>query len=92
VRIERIDQGDPALLSPNQSFFLRENLKLRLLNARLALLQRDGKVFREEIRQSREQLERYFDARAKPVQAAQSTLATLATTDVASTCRAWPKR
>lgn len=82
VRLERIDQGDPALLSPNQSFFLRENLKLRLLNARLALLQRDGKTFREEIRQSREQLERYFDGRAKGVQAAQSTLKTLATTDV----------
>jgi uroporphyrin-3 C-methyltransferase len=82
VRIERIDQADPALLSPNQSFFLRENLKLRLLNARLALLQRDGKTFREEIRQSREQLERYFDSRTKSVQAAQSTLMTLATTDV----------
>jgi uroporphyrin-3 C-methyltransferase len=82
VRIERVDQADPALLAPNQSYFLRENLKLRLLNARLALLQRDGKVFREEIRQSREQLDRYFDTRAKPVQAAQSTLAALATTDV----------
>jgi uroporphyrin-3 C-methyltransferase len=82
VRIERIDQGDPALLAPQQSYFLRENLKLRLLNARLALLQRDGRVFREEIRQAREQLERYFDGRAKPVQAAQSTLATLASTDV----------
>jgi uroporphyrin-3 C-methyltransferase len=82
VRLERIDQNDPALLSPTQSFFLRENLKLRLLNARLALLQRDGKVFCEEIRQSREQLERYFDGRAKPVQSAQSTLSTLATTDV----------
>lgn len=81
VRIERIDQTDPALLSPNQSFFLRENLKLRLLNARLALLQRDSKIFREEIRQSREQLDRYFDGRAKPVQVAQSTLATLASTD-----------
>ena len=83
VRIERIDHGDPALLSPNQSFFLRETLKLRLLNARLALLQRDGTTFREEIRQSREQLDRYFDTRAKPVQAAQSTLKTLAATDVA---------
>ncbi|MCX7148744.1 MAG: uroporphyrinogen-III C-methyltransferase [Rhodocyclales bacterium] len=82
VRLERIDQGDPALLSPNQSFFLRENLKLRLLNARLALLQRDGKTFREEIRQAREQLERYFDGQAKPVQAAQATLKALATTDV----------
>ncbi len=82
VRIERIDQSDPALLSPNQSFFLRENLKLRLLNARLALLQRDGKTFREEIRQSREQLDRYFDTRAKAVQAAQATLTSLAATDV----------
>ena len=82
VRLERIDQADPALLTPNQSFFLRENLKLRLLNARLALLQRDGKIFREEIRQSREQLDRYFDSRAKPVQTAQATLKSLAATDV----------
>jgi uroporphyrin-3 C-methyltransferase len=82
VRIERIDQGDPALLSPNQSFFLRENLKLRLLNARLALLQRDSKIFREEVRQSREHLDRYFESRAKAVQAAQSTLEALASTDV----------
>ncbi|MBI5110001.1 MAG: uroporphyrinogen-III C-methyltransferase [Rhodocyclales bacterium] len=82
VRIERIDHGDPALLAPQQSYFLRENLKLRLLNSRLALLQRDGRVFREEIRQAREQLDRYFDGRAKPVQAAQTTLATLANTDV----------
>ena len=45
-------------------------------------MQRDGRVYREEIRQAREQLDRYFDGRAKPVQAAQSTLATLAGTDV----------
>ena len=82
VRIERIDQGDPALLAPQQSYFLRENLKLRLLNSRLALLQRDGRVYREEIRQAREQLDRYFDSRAKPVQAAQATLTTLAATDL----------
>ncbi|MBI5901105.1 MAG: uroporphyrinogen-III C-methyltransferase [Rhodocyclales bacterium] len=82
VRVERIEHGDPALLAPQQSYFLRENLKLRLLNARLALLQRDGRVFREEIRQSREHLDRYFDNRAKPVLAAQATLSTLATTDV----------
>jgi uroporphyrin-3 C-methyltransferase len=76
----------------SQSYFLRENLKLRLLNARLALLQRDGKVFREEIRQSREQLDRYFDNRAKPVQAAQSTLSTLAATDVSFDLPGWRKR
>src|SRR6266581_4753406 len=38
VRIENMEGSDPALLSPPQAFFLRENLKLRLLNARLALL------------------------------------------------------
>ena len=82
VRIERIEHGDPALLAPQQNYFLRENLKLRLLNSRLALLQRDGRVYREEIRQAREHLDRYFDVRAKPVQAAQATLTTLAATDV----------
>ncbi|MFT3849367.1 MAG: uroporphyrinogen-III C-methyltransferase [Propionivibrio sp.] len=41
VRIQRFDREEPALLSPGQAFFLRENLKLRLLNARLALLAHD---------------------------------------------------
>ena len=40
VRVSRIEDPDAALLSPEQSFFLRENLKLRLLNARLGLLSR----------------------------------------------------
>ncbi|MDP2794103.1 MAG: uroporphyrinogen-III C-methyltransferase [Sulfurisoma sp.] len=83
VRIERIDITDPGLLSPPQSLFLRENLKLRLVNARLALLARDGKSFREDMRQAREWLERYFDGRAKPVQAALATVKMLGATDVA---------
>lgn len=82
VRVERIDRGDPALLTPTQSFFVRENIKLRLLNARLALLQRDGKTFAEEIRQARELLDRYFDTRVRGGQTAQATLQTLAATDV----------
>ncbi len=79
VRIERVDSSaaDPALLSPTQSFFLRENLRLRLVNARLALLARDGRSFREDIRLAAGWLERYFDAGAKPVQAALATLKSL---------------
>jgi uncharacterized protein HemX len=46
---------------------LRENLKLRLIDARLALLQRDGRAFREDLRQASELLERYFDTREKSV-------------------------
>ncbi len=85
VRIERIDSpghADPALLSPSQSFFLRENLKLRLINARLALLSRDARGFRDDVRQSADWLERYFDGGAKPVQMAISTLKGLAAVDV----------
>lgn len=85
VRIERIGapgHADPALLSPSQSIFLRENLKLRLVNARLALLSRDGRSFREDVRQANDWLERYFDGRAKPVQASITTLKSLATVDV----------
>jgi uroporphyrin-3 C-methyltransferase len=83
VRIERIDHADPGLLSPQQSFFLRENLKLRLVNARLALLARDGKSFREDMRQAQTWLERYFDVRAKPVQGALEVVKSLGTTNVA---------
>lgn len=85
VRIERIDSpghADPALLSPSQSIFLRENLKLRLVNARLALLSHDGRSFREDVRQASAWLERYFDGQAKPVQASLATLRALAAVDV----------
>lgn len=82
VRIERTDQLDPALLSPSQSYFLRENLKLRLLSARLALVQRDGRIYREELRQANDALTRYFDVRAKPVQAVLETLKRLTDSSV----------
>ena len=69
VRIKNIQKPEAALLSPTQSFFLRENLKLRLLNARLALLQRDQAVFREDVQTVQSWLERYFDIQAKATQA-----------------------
>lgn len=84
VRVERIDtpgHADPGLLSPSQSFFLRENLKLRLVNARLSLLTRDTRSFREDVRQATDWLERSFDASAKPVQSALATLRALQATD-----------
>jgi uroporphyrin-3 C-methyltransferase len=85
VRVERIDSpnhADPGLLSPKQGFFLRENLRLRLVNARLALLTRDGRAFREDMRQAALWLERYFDGSAKPVQSALASLRALQATNV----------
>lgn len=78
VRVSRVDKPDPGLLAPEHAFFLRENLKLRLLSARIALLQRDERVFHEEVRQCLAWITRFFDARSKAVQEAQGKLERLA--------------
>jgi uroporphyrin-3 C-methyltransferase len=82
VRIQRFDRDEPALLAPGQAFFLRENLRLRLLNARLALLARDQRTFRNELRQSQQWMDRYFDAQHAALQTAQGTLKQLASTEI----------
>ena len=82
VRIQRFDRDEPALLAPGQGFFLRENLKLRLLNARLALLSRDQWTFRNELRQAHTWIERYFDSRERAVQASLGALKQLSATEV----------
>lgn len=74
VRIERLDLSEQALLTPPQIYFLRENLKLRLLSARVALLQRNGRVYREELQQAQRNLTRFFDTRATNVQMASDAL------------------
>src|SRR5882724_1099504 len=74
IRIQNVENADPALLSPPQAFFLRENLKLRLLNARLALLARDETAYRGDVKVATSWLERYFDTRS---QAAAATAVTL---------------
>jgi uroporphyrin-3 C-methyltransferase len=77
VRIQNLDRAEPVLLAPTQVFFLRENLKLRLLNARLALLARDDATFRGDLRAARDWLERHFDARSRATAAAIGTLGRL---------------
>ena len=82
VRIQRFDRDEPALLAPQQVFFLRENLKLRLLNARLALLAHDQWTFRNELAQARVWVDRYFDGRDKAVQTAQRSLKQLSAAEI----------
>ena len=82
VRIERIDRPDPGLLSPRESYFLRENLRLRLLSARLGLLARDGRSFQSDLKQADAWLEQYFDARAPSVVEARATLKGLSKQEV----------
>jgi len=61
VRVSRIDQPEAALLAPEQSFFLRENIKLVLLNARLALLAGKLGTARADLATAHDLLGRYFD-------------------------------
>lgn len=74
LRISRVDQADAALVAPDQAFFLRENLKLRLMNARLALLARQIDAARSDIGWAGAALGRWFDPGARRNQAAQAAL------------------
>lgn len=74
VRIRRVDTPDALLLSPTQAYYVRENLKLRLLNARLALLSRNESVFRNDLRAAQDTIARYFDTRVRQVQTTQALL------------------
>ena len=70
VRVRSVNNPEALLLSPEEAFFARENLKLRLLNARMALLSRNDSAFRSDLLEADRALLRYFDTRARPTQAA----------------------
>jgi uroporphyrin-3 C-methyltransferase len=77
VRVSRIDRPEAVLLAPEQAFFLRENLKLKLLNARLGLLARHMASSQADVRDVEMALRRYFDTRSPRVASALDTLAGL---------------
>jgi uroporphyrin-3 C-methyltransferase len=82
VRIQNAEKPEAPLLSPEQAFFLRENLKLRLLGARLAWLARDETSFKADLDAALLWLQRYYDGGGKPVAAAISTVKQLAQSEV----------
>jgi uroporphyrin-3 C-methyltransferase len=77
VRVQRTDNADVPLLAPAQSYFLRENLKLRLIGARLALLARDSASYKADLKAARDWLARYYDTRDNTVAYAQGLLRNL---------------
>lgn len=74
LRVSRIEHPEAAMLSPEQSFFLRENFKLKLLNARLGLLARQLDSSRSDLAAAAASLARYFDASARKTQTAANLL------------------
>jgi uroporphyrin-3 C-methyltransferase len=74
VRVSRIDQPEAILVSPDQAFFLRENLKLKLLNARLGLLARQSESARADLAAASAALNKYFDPASRRTQSAATVL------------------
>lgn len=74
IRVRSVEVPDALLLSPGQAYYARENLKLRLLNARLALLSRNESAFRSDMIASQDAIIKYFDTRARQTQTAQALL------------------
>lgn len=82
VRIREVDTPEALLLSTAQQQLVRHQLRLRLLDARLALLAHNDRLFRADLAEAQALLARYFDTKHPAVanaavqlrQIAQSTL------------------
>ncbi len=84
VQIRRVNSNEGVLLPPDQAYFLRENLRLRLLSARLALLARDQAGYRADLTAAAHLLRQYFNVRDADVAAALQELAQLASLQIAA--------
>jgi uncharacterized protein HemX len=82
VKIRELEVPEPPLVSPNQSYFLRENLRLRLLAARVSLIARDEATFREDLKAAQAWVAKYYDPKARPTVAMMATLKQVADTPV----------
>ncbi|WP_343675345.1 fused uroporphyrinogen-III synthase HemD/membrane protein HemX [Paraburkholderia heleia] len=74
VQVRRIDNADAMLVSPDQGYFVRENLKLRLLSARLSLLSRNQETLKSDLAAADATLARYFDGASKDTQTVRELL------------------
>jgi uroporphyrin-3 C-methyltransferase len=78
-------QSDPksiALQPPERRFFLRQNLHLQVSTARLALLQRNDRIFHDAINTTREWINTYYNPKATETKAFLATLAQLNAIDL----------
>lgn len=82
VRIQNMEKPELPLLPPSQAYFLRENLKLRLLAARVALLQHNEASYKTDLKAAEDWVNRHFDAKDKATRSALTTLRQLAQTRV----------
>lgn len=85
VEIRRLESNDAMLISPEQAYFVRENLRLRLLDARTALMQRNSEVYQSDLNNAEAAVRQYFDAKSPATQSWLKELAELKALDVRMT-------
>ncbi|MFT4101288.1 MAG: uroporphyrinogen-III C-methyltransferase [Burkholderiaceae bacterium] len=74
IRVNRVDDPQAVLLAPEQQYFVRENLRLSLLSARLALLARNEAVLQGDLSHAIDWLNRFYDGQNKAVASALESL------------------
>jgi uncharacterized protein HemX len=77
IRVQRLDQTEQALLAPEQKIFLQQGLRMLLLDARHALVQRNTPLYQQSLSQAGFWLSKYFDDSDALVQQDLSLLKTL---------------
>lgn len=80
VRIREVATPEALLIGPAQQSLVRQELRLRLIDARTALLARNDRVFRADLTEAEALIARYFDLKQAAVAAGQTQVRGLAKT------------
>ena len=81
-RIQKHNEEIKPLILPEQRFYLVQNLKLQLEQARLALLNSHPVIFKDRIYQAQQWVNQYFDKNHSNTQSVISSLDKLAATNI----------
>ncbi|MDF7675666.1 uroporphyrinogen-III C-methyltransferase [Neisseriaceae bacterium ESL0693] len=84
VEVRHIEYNDAMLMSPQQIFFVRENLRLKLADARLALMQRSNEVYSADLNSIEATVNQYFDGHSATTQSWLNELAQLKSLNIQS--------
>jgi uncharacterized protein HemX len=84
VRIRRDGEIRKPLLPPEQQYYLRENLRLLILGAQLALLQGEPATFEQNLRFASQWIGDYYDTSAPAIQSVQGELGRMSGTKLST--------
>ncbi|ULJ59319.1 uroporphyrinogen-III C-methyltransferase [Wielerella bovis] len=82
VEVRKLDNNDAMLIAPEQVYFVRENLRMRLLDARLAVLQHNNEVYQNDLAAIESAIKQYYDVQSPNTQAFLKELGELRTLEI----------